>query len=189
MKTTSIAAFVAAVVVASLSFQPLSQGQGGAPDIPSPWPIPAPGETSVPYNYCTSSVTSHGCVASIAGIGRPSASRDDGFVLAVSRVEGQQSGLIFYGCAGRVANPWTGSKSFMCVKSPLERTPVQNSGGTLGACDGQLSLDWNYYVASHPLAVGCPFVGGEMVYAQGWFRVPGEPFTYLSDALAFVVNP
>ena len=67
---------------------------------------------------------------------------------------------------------------------------VQNSGGTLGACDGLMSIDWNAYIAGNPLAVGVPFAGGETVYAQAWFRDPPAPkTTSLSDALQFMVQP
>jgi hypothetical protein len=76
------------------------------------------------------------------------------------------------------------------VKAPLQRTGVQNSGGTTGACDGSLSLDWNAYRASNATALGNPFSAGQSVYAQGWFRDPPSPkTTSLSDALSFVTCP
>ena len=143
-----------------------------------------------PLNYCTAGTTSHGCNAAISGTGTPSASAPSGFTIAVNDVEGTQSGLIFYGLSGQASIPWGTGTSFMCVKSPLERTPVQNSGGTFAACDGALSLDWNLFVASNPLALGNPFAGGETVWAQGWFRDPPSPkTTSLSDGLEFVVAP
>ena len=140
--------------------------------------------------YCTAGTTANGCTASISGTGTASASAGSGFTLTVSGVEGQQSGILFYGLSGPVAAPWGAGSSFMCVKSPLERTSVQNAGGTASACDGVLSIDWNAYVASTPTALGVPFAGGETVWAQGWFRDPPSPkTTSLSNGLQFVVQP
>ena len=149
--------------------------------------VPSP---AGPNAYCTAGTTTNGCLPSIASNGYASASATSGFTIAISAVEGSQSGLIFYGVSGGVAFPWGLSSSFMCVKSPLERTPVQNSGGTLGACDGVLSLDWNAYISTHPSALGNPFVGGETVFAQGWFRdPPSTKTTNLSNGLEFDVQP
>jgi hypothetical protein len=143
-----------------------------------------------PASYCTAGTTSHGCAAHLSGTGTPSGSLGSGFVLDVSPVEGQKQGLIFYGVSGRSAVPWGASTSFLCVKAPTQRTPVQVSGGTAGACDGALSLDWNAYVAANPGALGAPFGPGQTVQAQGWFRDPPSPkTTMLSDALEFVTCP
>ncbi len=140
--------------------------------------------------YCTAGTTANGCVPSIAAIGQASASAGDGFVISVSSVEGAQSGLIFYGLSGATASPWVSSSSMLCVAAPVQRTPIRDSGGTLGACDGSLSLDWNAYIAGTHGALGAPFVGGELVFAQGWFRDPVAPkSTALSDGLQFGVCP
>jgi hypothetical protein len=154
--------------------------------VPSTTPV---GATS----FCTSSTTSHGCVPSIGATGSPSASAGSGFTISVSNVEGQKSGLIFYGMsnAGWTPTTWAvGSTSYLCVKAPVQRTPTQNSGGTLNACDGFLSLDWNAYIATHAGALGTPFGGGETVWAQAWFRDPPAPkTTNLSNGLMFTVHP
>ncbi len=140
--------------------------------------------------YCTAGTTTNGCVPAIAGSGLPSASQTSGFTISVTQVEGQQSGLLFYGVGGQVAFPWGGSSSFFCVKSPTERTPVQNSGGTLAACDGTFSTDWLAYIAATPGALGTPFGAGDLVNAQAWFRDPPSPkTTMLSNALEFVLQP
>ena len=58
------------------------------------------------------------------------------------------------------------------------------------SCTPQLSLDWNAFIVTHPIAVGIPFVGGETVWAQAWFRDPGAPGgSNLADALWFTVCP
>src|SRR5262249_20773945 len=112
--------------------------------------------------YCTAGTTSHGCVPAIQGVGVPSASAGSNFTLLTLSVEGQKSGLVFYGVTSANAAPWgSGSTSFLCVKPPTQRTATSSSGGTVNACDGALSIDWNAYIASHPGALGQPFVGGE----------------------------
>ena len=142
--------------------------------------------------FCTAGTTSNGCLPAISASGTPSASATSGFDIAVAAVEGQKQGLIFYGLdnTGFTPLPWGTSSSFLCVKSPTQRTPAQATGGTLNACDGALALDWNAFVATTPGALGAPFAAGRHVYAQGWFRDPPSPkTTMLSDALEFIVQP
>jgi hypothetical protein len=65
-----------------------------------------------------------------------------------------------------------------------------NSGGTNAVCDGVLSEDWNLFIATHASALGQPFLGGETVWAQGWFRdSPSAKTTALSNGLVFAVAP
>jgi hypothetical protein len=150
-----------------------------------------PCTNSAPVAYCTAGTTGSGCNASIAASGTASATAPNGFTVSVAGVEGQKFGIVFYGIHGRIATPWaTGSSSVLCVKSPSQRMGTQNSGGTFGACDGALSVDWNAYRASHPNALGAPFAAGAIVNAQGWFRDPPSPkTTSLSNALEFVLQP
>lgn len=173
----------------------------GAGAVSAVWPAPTnnPNVTRMVANvftgsnhsYCTAGTTSHGCVPSILGSGHPSASAGSGFTITVQNVEGQQNGLIFYGLQGGQATPWSSaSTSLLCVKPPTQRMTVQASGGTLGSCDGMLSTDWNAFVATHPGALGTPFSGAELVWAQGWFRdAASAKTTSLSDGLMFVVCP
>jgi hypothetical protein len=144
-------------------------------------------------SYCTAGTTSSGCNATISGSGTPSATATSGFDIDIDNVEGQKQGIIFYGInnTGFNPTPWgVGGTSYLCVKAPLQRTGVQNSGGTTGACDGSLSLDWNAYRANNATALGNPFSAGQSVYAQGWFRDPPSPkTTSLSDGLSFVTCP
>lgn len=142
-------------------------------------------------NYCTAGLSSNGCTASISASGSASASAASGYPISVTGVEGQRSGMIFYGVQGELASTWhPNSSSLVCVRAPRQRTPIQNTGGTLNACDGTLTLDWNAFRATHPAAVGQPFVGGEAVFAQAWYRdgaAPGK--ANLSDAIVFGVCP
>mgnify|MGYP001245501741 CR=1 FL=1 len=144
----------------------------------------------VPSTYCTAGTTSNGCVPQISGSGQPSASAASGFTIAANAVEGQKSGLILYGVTGRLAAPWFGGSSYLCVKSPAQRTGTLNSGGTAGSCDGVMSIDWNAYMSSHPNALGQPLQVGQVVNAQAWFRDPAAPGeTNLSNGLEFTVCP
>lgn len=143
-------------------------------------------------SYCTAGTTTNGCVPAISGTGTPSANAASGFTIAVSSVEGQKQGLLFYGVDNGGFTPlaWGSSTSYLCVKAPTQRTLAVNSGGNFNACDGALALDWNAFRATNPLAVGQPFSAGQHVFAQGWFRDPASPkTTMLSDALEFVLQP
>jgi choice-of-anchor B domain-containing protein len=142
-------------------------------------------------SYCTAGTSANGCTAQMSGTGTPSASASSGFTISTSNVEGAKQGLIFYGVSGAAASSWgVGSSSFLCVKAPTQRTPVQNSGGTAGLCDGTLALDWNAFVSSNPGTVGTPFAAGDTVWAQTWYRDPPSPnTTSLSDGLRFTVGP
>ncbi|MBL8800932.1 MAG: hypothetical protein JNN27_02980 [Planctomycetes bacterium] len=141
--------------------------------------------------YCTAGTSTNGCVPSIGASGVPSASASAGFSIDVANLEGQKLGLVFYGVSGRLAAPWgVGSSSFLCVKSPTQRLPIQNSGGTSGACNGSTSRDWLAFVAASPTALGAPFSSGDVVDAQCWYRDPAAvKTTNLSDALEFLLAP
>jgi hypothetical protein len=141
--------------------------------------------------FCTSGTTTNGCVPSIAGTGVPSGSSGSGFTISVSSVEGVKQGLLFYGINNTGFTPvaWGPSTSFLCVKSPTQRSFAQNTGGTVGQCNGSLTLDWNAFVAANPGVLGSPFSPGQHVFAQGWFRDPPSPkTTMLSNALDFTLQ-
>lgn len=142
-------------------------------------------------SYCTSSTTTGGCVPTMNFQGTPSATATSGCILSVASVDGQRTGLIFYGISGRVAFPWlTGSTSWFCVKSPVQRTFVHGSGGTPGSCNGGLAIDWNDFRTIYPGALGNPIPPGLKVQTQAWFRDPPAPkTTNLSNAMEFTVCP
>ena len=149
-------------------------------------------ESQTPATYCTAGTSSNGCVPLISSSGTASASAANGFTLAVASVPGQRQGLILYGVnnLGFTPTVWGTGPSFVCIKSPLQRTTAQPSGGTLNLCDGALSIDWNAFRASNPTALGAPFASGDVVYAQGWYRdPPASKSTGLSNALQFFVAP
>ncbi len=142
-------------------------------------------------SYCTSSTSTHGCVASISANGLLSVAAASGCVLLVDSVEGQKQGLIFYGASGAVAFPWaSNSTSFFCAKSPTSRLALQVSGGTSGQCDGAFSSDLRAHLAANPSAIGNPLVAGAKLQAQAWFRDPPAPrTTNLSNAVEVTACP
>jgi hypothetical protein len=85
--------------------------------------------------------------------------------------------------------PLLGADWTLCLTPPLHRTPLWNSGGSIGIhdCTGTLSFDFTAAsLAQHGLGVGtraCTQIHG---------RDPGFPIpdnVQLSSAVAFVVVP
>jgi hypothetical protein len=146
-----------------------------------------------PVSYCTAGTTTHGCAAQISASANPSVAFAHACQITIANVEGQQIGIVFYGIdnAGFSSAIWApGSTSVRCVKYPVQRTPVQNSGGTLNACNGVFALDWNAYQTTHPLALGNPWSVGDRVYIQAWFRdPPAVKSTNLSNAVEMTYEP
>jgi hypothetical protein len=153
--------------------------------------IPDNCEPGLVLNYCTAGTSTNGCVPAMSAVGTPSVSALSGFSVGCSSLEGQKFGLVFYGISGKKNSVWApGSSSFLCVKSPTQRTPPANSGGTVNQCDGAVSIDFLAYLASHPTALGQPFSGGDQVFFQTWYRDPSAPATTnLSDALQVTLAP
>jgi len=143
------------------------------------------------FSYCTAGTTTNGCNAAMSALGTPSVGASSGFVLTCSLLEGQKTGLIFYGVTGPKAAVWApGSASYLCVESPVQRIPSQNSGGTVNACDGTIAVDFLGYLSTHPTALGQPFASGQVVDSQCWFRDPPAPTsTNLSDGVQFTTCP
>ncbi len=143
-----------------------------------------------PVTFCTAGTSGNGCVAMISATTQPTLSNTSLCSVQVSNAAGQRSGLLFYGVDGPIVYPWYGSSSFLCVKSPTQRTTLQSTGGSPGGCDGVLALNWNAYQQSHPGSLGQPWSVGDPVYLQGWYRDPtGGKTTALSNALQLIVQP
>ncbi len=149
-------------------------------------------EGALPVSYCTAGLSSNFCTPLISSTGAASASAANGFAIAVANLPGQRQGLIFYGVdnTGFTPTPWGNGSSFLCIKSPVQRTALQSSGGTSNLCNGVFNFDWNAFRAANPGALGGPFAAGDIVYAQGWYRdPPTSKGTGFSNALQFVVDP
>jgi hypothetical protein len=144
-----------------------------------------------PVSYCTAGTSTNGCTPSLSGQNL-SATFASACSVTASLVEGQKSGILFYGVSGQNNTVWCAtSTSFLCVKAPTQRTVAQNSGGTTGACDGTLSLDVNNYLqVVNPTALGMPFAAGNVIDWQGWYRDPPAcKTTQLTNGLEMTVLP
>ena len=133
-----------------------------------------------PLAYCTAKVNSLGCTPAISSSGTPSASSASPFTIAASEVLNQKFGLCFYGYDFASA-PFQGGT--MCVATPVRRTAVQSSGGSVGPgdCSGQFALDFNAHIQS----AADPRWSRVPGYAEYWYRDPASPSTTgLSNALA-----
>jgi hypothetical protein len=186
----------------AFSMPGLSLSLGGAGDAPFSGTLPNPyvwnGKLLFecppppPQPYCTSGITTNFCMPSMWANRQPSASMAAPCFINVDNVEGMKQGLLFYGLdnSGFVPKVWGTGTSYLCVKSPTQRTGVQNSGGSPDQCDGFLSLDWNTWQSAHPSALGQPFAVGDSVFVQGWFRDPAaSKSTNLSNALQLTLQP
>lgn len=138
-----------------------------------------------PTAYCTAKINSLGCTPAMATVGSPSASDPSPFLLQVGDVLNNKAGILFYGL-GPGALPFQGG--FLCVQTPIRRTPVQNSGGNPppNDCSGTLGLDFNAWIQS---GVDPMLVPGVTTFTQFWSRDPASPSTTsLSDAIFFVIR-
>ncbi len=144
--------------------------------------------SGVIQNYCTAGTSSSGCQALLETSGVPSASSPVPFLISAPNVEGDKTGLFYFGTAGRIAQPWGSTSSFKCVAFPTLRGTLISSGGTAGACDGTFSYDINAQWMANPQQNPGP---GVAVQAQLWYRDPAgpNPNTAFSDASEFFLCP
>lgn len=138
----------------------------------------------MPQAYCTAKVNSDLCRPVIEYIGYPSLSAGAGFRVKAREILANKSGILYYGTSGPLSSPWCGG--FQCVKAPVQRTGIQNSGGG-SPCSGVFDLDWTAWVT-----VNAPgsVPAGSIVNAQYWYRDPlAQCTTGLTNGLQFAVAP
>jgi len=138
-----------------------------------------------PRGYCTAKSSSLGCLPAIGWSGSASASSPTPFLVTAAQIHSHSSGLLFYGLAGWLAQPFQGG--VLCVAPPLRRTPAQASAGNPPPpdCSGTYTLDFNAWIqgGSDP-----GLVAGREVHGQYWYRDPASPGgAGLSDAIAFSI--
>ncbi|MCK6448496.1 MAG: hypothetical protein L6Q99_19060 [Planctomycetes bacterium] len=136
--------------------------------------------------YCTSKTNSLGCQPKIGFEGCPSASSASSCRITGSAFLNKKNGLLFYGQQPLGAAFQGG---FLCVKSPITRTNVQNSGGSPSGsdCTGTYQFDLNALVQS---GSDPNLVVGATVRLQWWARDPNDPFTTsLSNGLSLTIGP
>jgi len=83
--------------------------------------------------------------------------------------------------------PWGSRGGYLCVSRPVSRSPLRLSTGTEGACDGALVFSLQDILPG-PGGGGGVGWGGIVevpVYAQIWFRDPGDHGLASSSALSF----
>lgn len=140
---------------------------------------------SGPTVYCTAKLNSLFCLPSISLSTQPSASAGSGCLMSTANVLGKRNGLYFHGTLGAWAPPFHGG--LLCVKPPLKRHGVLNSGGTTVGCNGVFTEDLNAYIAS---GADSSLVAGAQLWIQNWSRDPGDLYgDSLSDAIAATVCP
>jgi hypothetical protein len=138
--------------------------------------------TPGPVSYCTAKTSSQGCVPTITtsqpGVAPEAASAD--YSVVVHGVDSQRSGLIFHGTNGPHNLPFQGGT--LCVRSPLQRSQLMNSGGSFFGCNGVLAQ-----VVNDPN--GLDFAPGQVAWFQAWYRDPGSASTTgLSDGLELAIG-
>jgi hypothetical protein len=98
--------------------------------------------------------------------------------------------MLLYTDAGGASLPFLGGH--LCIQG-VHRTPAQfDSSGTLGSCDGVLSIDMNSFRAG--LLGGTPLpslsIPGTTIHCQVLGRDPGNSFnTLLTAGLQYSVCP
>jgi hypothetical protein len=137
--------------------------------------------------YCTAKVNSQGCAPVIASTGAPTLSGGAGsFAITASQILNQKQGLLFYGFLPK-ASAFQGG--FKCIQAPVERTPLQSSGGSASGddCTGTFSYDMGARIGA---GNDTRLVLGAIVYAQYWSRDPADPATTnLTAGLRFTIGP
>lgn len=142
----------------------------------------------LPAIYCTAKLNSASCAPSIASSGWPTFGGSTTFTISSTGFLNKKSGLLFYGTEP-LGLAFQGGH--LCVKPPITRTVVQNSGGsaTGSDCTGTYSDDFEALILA---ATDPALIAGAFVYAQYWARDPADIAgfgTSLSDALSFQICP
>ena len=136
--------------------------------------------------YCTAKTNSFGCVPTIGISGTASASSSLACSITCTNELNNKLGLLFYGFTAQNAAYQGG---YLCVASPVHRTPLIDSGGSAAGddCSGVYSFDFNALIRSGADPALEP---NAQVFAQFWSRDPNASFTTnRSDALSLRVAP
>ncbi len=135
--------------------------------------------------YCTSLVSSGGCVPTMGSSGLPSLAAPGAFTVTGSNIQAGMNGLLFFGTTGQNNAPFFGGT--LCVLGTLYRLPVKNAGGS-PTCGGSLSYTLQDFL-NHP-AGGPQLTLGATANCQVWFRDPPAAQTVgLTNGLEFLICP
>jgi hypothetical protein len=137
--------------------------------------------------YCAPSTPSvPGCTATLGSTGVPSLSAPAAFHVRALRVPGGVRGLAYLGARGPAGTPLGTQGGSLCVAPPAWRSAPKGSGGSIGACDGQLDYTLQELVS----ASGGRIAAGDTIHVALWFRDPAAHDGFgLSDGLWFQVCP
>jgi hypothetical protein len=128
--------------------------------------------SSNPTTYCAAKLNTAGCFANVSFSGAPTLAAPDDFHVLCSNAINNMSGIMFWSALGTNNAPFFGGT--MCVKSPVIRTAVMNSGGSPTGVDCTGSYDFAFtdaYMAANGLSLSSG------VYCEFWYRDPADPFT------------
>ena len=136
--------------------------------------------------YCDQGVVD-GCDPVILASGRPSASNTDDFQVELVAASVNREGFFYFSTQGPVSLPWKGGVSTQCVQPPVQRTTLMPSGSS-GPCTGYYALEFNDWMAQHPLKAP---PAGSTVQMQLVSYKPAGPSASarLLDAIEFDVGP
>ena len=139
-----------------------------------------------PNAFCTSTLSSAGCLAQMSWQNEPSASQPEPFFLGGGLVSASSLGSLCYGLAGPAEIPFAGGT--LCVAPPLRRMPPQAPAGLGGAgCSWGFAVDFNARIQS---GSDPALVPGAEVVAQWLYRDNGAPNgTGFTNAVRFVIRP
>jgi hypothetical protein len=118
--------------------------------------------------------------------GLPSLSLGILFSVSAPGVRSHELGTFVWGLAAQNA-PFHGGT--LCVAAPIQRTPVQDSGGTGASanCSGAYAFSFtNAYLRQHGLAAGTTLYG-QFWSRDGGFAPPNN--VGLTNAIQFTVLP
>lgn len=147
-------------------------------------------DTRTVATYCSGTSGSVAdCAPNLHTLGSPRVSGDSTFRIWSRNLPGAHFGLFLYTTA-----PWAlpdfASRGICLPGGGVRRSGILWSGGTAGACDGVLDVDWNSFggaLAQDDPALAVP---GTTVHGQFvWFEPIGFSALTWSDALEFLLCP
>ncbi len=152
------------------------------------WAIEGKGLAALPRTYCTSGVSAAACTARINASANPTVGGTNPTIVTIEGAPSNTSAMVMYGIdnSGFIPKPWKGSSSWVCVRGPLARGDLLDTGGS-GGCDGIVVFDWSAFQAAHPGALGQPWSIGSVAHLQGFIRDGGSSVT--TDAVEITYHP
>lgn len=137
-----------------------------------------------PTTYCGQLLptATQGCTSAMSWTGVPSASNAGPFTTTCNGLNQNVNAIQFYGINGPTSTPWS-LQSMLCVKGPLRRLPLGNTGG-VSPCTGSVSNNLNPIMFSDG-----PYLSGQKINTQVWQRDPASAkTTQMSQALEFTLG-